>query len=359
MLNQRTLWLLAAINVLLLSGPTFSNAVCDKALSTDERMGCLSKTFEEADKRLNNQYKRTMGYQNQNQKELLKEAQRVWIMFRDKNCDLIADNRAIMGSGQNQVRLECKIIMTEQRSAELEIMTVSNPDKGTIKKFEPASYAREYFYSDGKYRIPSITQQKQIHIISNVKFKMEIKKRALHQGSEDDIFIAVPFDSIPKSTVDYTRQIIQERFFNNQPYFSRYADRYADIGEVTANNYDQIVEFVLRFEPLSENYRQDIRSIWHYQLFVYLKNDAGGSKYKGLLQGMLVSEAGVILYEGDNWFLGHIREKGGNILIDVLTDYERSSSPTEHANMTKYSYRPGANEMTKIEGPSRIELPIQ
>lgn len=358
MLNRRILWLLIAINFFLLNDPTFSNAFCDKALSTDERVRCLSKTYEEADKRLNDQYKLTISDENQHQKELLKEAQRAWIMFRDKNCDHIADDRAIMVSGQDQVRMECKIMMTEQRSAELEILNVWNPDKGIIMKFEPASYAREYFYADGKYRVPSIAKQKQNNMIPNVRFKMEIKKRALHHG-EDDIFIAVPFDSIPKSTVDYTRQIIQERFFNKQPYFSRYADRYADIGVVTAANYDKIVEFVLRFEPLSENYRQDIRSIWHYQLFVYLKNDEGGGKYKTLLQGMLVSEAGVILYEGENWFLGHIREKGGNILIDVLTDYERSSSPTEHAVMTKYSYRPGANDLTKIEGPSRIELPLQ
>lgn len=343
------------VTILSLTGPTLCSAFCDKALSTEERLRCLSKTLEDADKQLNDQYKRTMGYQNQHQKELLKEAQRAWVTFRDKNCDHIADDRAIIASGQNQVRVECKVIMTEQRTAELWTMTVSNPNKGTINKFVPASYAREYFYADGNYQIPSTVNAGQKHTTPNVKFKMEIKKHAVRHSSEDDIFINVPFESIPRSTVDYTRQIIQERFFDNQPYFSQYADRYADVGEVTADNYDRIVDFVLWFHPLSENYRQDIRSIWHYQLFVHLKNDSGG-KYPALLQGALVSSSGVLLYEGNNWILGHIKETNGDVQIDILTDYKGGRHSTEHANVTKYSYRSGAKELKKIEGPLEVEL---
>lgn len=48
---------------------------------------CASHRYAEADKALNNQYKKTMAKQASDQaRKRVRDAQRAWIVFRDKDC---------------------------------------------------------------------------------------------------------------------------------------------------------------------------------------------------------------------------------------------------------------------------------
>jgi uncharacterized protein YecT (DUF1311 family) len=77
--------------------------------------------FAKADKALNETYKATMAALNDSQKTLLKEAQKLWIVYRDKGADAQA---SIFegGSMQPMVAMGSKARMTEERTARLKAM---------------------------------------------------------------------------------------------------------------------------------------------------------------------------------------------------------------------------------------------
>jgi uncharacterized protein YecT (DUF1311 family) len=77
-------------------------------------VGALTKTW---DGRLNRAYKTLMAQQDPDQKQALRDAQRLWIKYRDANCGFYAGSP---GTIRQVKAAECMRVMTKQRTIELE-----------------------------------------------------------------------------------------------------------------------------------------------------------------------------------------------------------------------------------------------
>jgi uncharacterized protein YecT (DUF1311 family) len=77
---------LCVIGTVMISAPSFA-APCDNAQSQGELNRCEALNFQIADKRLNAAYKKVVSGLDGSLKQKLVKAQRLWIQFRDANCD--------------------------------------------------------------------------------------------------------------------------------------------------------------------------------------------------------------------------------------------------------------------------------
>ncbi|WP_293776076.1 lysozyme inhibitor LprI family protein [uncultured Oxalicibacterium sp.] len=101
------------------------DAVLQEALKDCERNQmtmnlCAGHRYTEADRELNRQYKRTMAAQSGEQsRKRLRDAQRAWITFRDKDC--LAENgpREQSGSIWPLLQATCLTQHTERRTQDL------------------------------------------------------------------------------------------------------------------------------------------------------------------------------------------------------------------------------------------------
>lgn len=101
---------------------------CDEAETTVEITQCLRQDYEAADAELNRVYQAAMAHidkadymparTRRDWKEMLREAQRNWIAFKEKDCDLL-QLEWWQGSGANAASLGCLITKTETRTDEL------------------------------------------------------------------------------------------------------------------------------------------------------------------------------------------------------------------------------------------------
>jgi uncharacterized protein YecT (DUF1311 family) len=84
---------------------------------------CLQLKTAAWDARLNAAYRKAMELAEDEQRERLREAQRLWLRYRDANC-------GYYGARQGSIRLieaaECMRSMTESRTRELEEATRTN-----------------------------------------------------------------------------------------------------------------------------------------------------------------------------------------------------------------------------------------
>jgi len=94
---------------------------CANAINTIEMKYCADLDHKREDKRLNEVYKRLMGGLDKQGQKILREAQRAWIPYRDKNCSLHADSMR-GGTGSGLLFLSCMAEMTSSRADELEMM---------------------------------------------------------------------------------------------------------------------------------------------------------------------------------------------------------------------------------------------
>ena len=104
------------------------NDPCEDADSTLEINDCMGEGFKLADAELNRVYKAAMAHIDENDhmpartrrdwKQLLLEAQRHWITFKEKDCDLL-QLEWWQGSGATAAMLGCLISKTETRTNEL------------------------------------------------------------------------------------------------------------------------------------------------------------------------------------------------------------------------------------------------
>ncbi|WP_017316309.1 lysozyme inhibitor LprI family protein [Mastigocladopsis repens] len=101
-------------------GETMSQKIdCNKAASTPEMKYCSQQSYQAADKRLNQVYKKVISSLNSEQKQILTAAQQAWIKFRDNNCDFeVYGNRG--GTGYEIFRNGCLERLTTQRTKDLE-----------------------------------------------------------------------------------------------------------------------------------------------------------------------------------------------------------------------------------------------
>ena len=85
--------------------------------STPEMVNCLAARTAQWDKRMNAAYQKALGDAGAQQREQLRAAQRLWIQYRDANCQYY-------GLGEGTIARvdagECLRSMTEARARELE-----------------------------------------------------------------------------------------------------------------------------------------------------------------------------------------------------------------------------------------------
>ena len=92
---------------------------CDKNQMTMNM--CASHRYSAADKTLNQQYRQLMAQQDAVGKQRLRDAQRAWISFRDKDCLANTGLREESGSIWPLLHYSCLERHTSQRSEDLKL----------------------------------------------------------------------------------------------------------------------------------------------------------------------------------------------------------------------------------------------
>jgi len=87
------LWFTANQAVLAGSGPSKQYSACMDASGgvTVVMLDCITTETEHQDSRLNRAYKDVMDQLSTERKQQLRQAQRLWIKYRDANCGFYAD----------------------------------------------------------------------------------------------------------------------------------------------------------------------------------------------------------------------------------------------------------------------------
>ena len=88
--------------------------------TTADMLQCDGEELDRQDARLNDAYKKLMSELSPDRKKALLKAQRVWIKFREANCDYWADQDATFEGRANTIG--CLLRMTVGRVKELEGM---------------------------------------------------------------------------------------------------------------------------------------------------------------------------------------------------------------------------------------------
>ncbi len=68
------------------SGAAFANSACDAPKNDFDGLYCLNKVYQEADKELNENYKKLVAQLDANGKKSLKTGQLAWISDRNRSC---------------------------------------------------------------------------------------------------------------------------------------------------------------------------------------------------------------------------------------------------------------------------------
>lgn len=92
---------------------------CDTSLSTFELQACTQQAYEAADVRLNEVYRTALAGLGDRETEMLREAQRAWVRFRDTECSF---QRALWqgGTGAGYAEFECLRQLTLRRAEDLQ-----------------------------------------------------------------------------------------------------------------------------------------------------------------------------------------------------------------------------------------------
>jgi uncharacterized protein YecT (DUF1311 family) len=72
--------------LLCASGAAFANSACDSPKNDFDGLYCLNKVYQEADKELNENYKKLSAQLDTNGKKALKSGQLSWMSERNNSC---------------------------------------------------------------------------------------------------------------------------------------------------------------------------------------------------------------------------------------------------------------------------------
>lgn len=72
--------------LLCASGTAFANSACDSPKNDFDGLYCLNKVYQEADKELNENYKKLSAQLDSNGKKALKSGQLSWMTERNNSC---------------------------------------------------------------------------------------------------------------------------------------------------------------------------------------------------------------------------------------------------------------------------------
>ncbi|MNV50491.1 hypothetical protein D3C71_1425050 [compost metagenome] len=98
----------------------YSSCIDDSGGVTVEILNCIAAEFGVQDARLNGAYKRLGSTLTPSRKTQLTSAQRLWVQYRDANCDFYADPEGgtLAGIASN----DCVLRETAERAKELETL---------------------------------------------------------------------------------------------------------------------------------------------------------------------------------------------------------------------------------------------
>jgi uncharacterized protein YecT (DUF1311 family) len=101
---------------------TYERCMNDPGSGTADMVGCIGAEVQRWDRRLNAAYTVLMKSDEHSAsvKDLLREAQRAWITYRDKACTADGELTAAGGTLGAVSRSQCALQMTAQRAVELE-----------------------------------------------------------------------------------------------------------------------------------------------------------------------------------------------------------------------------------------------
>lgn len=103
---------------------TYSTCMVGAGGVTMNMLDCMGSETERQDARLNQSYKAAMQALTPAQQTQLRDAQRLWIKFRDADCNLIG---SLTGGSIDRVNsASCFLDMTKQRADDLAGLTESN-----------------------------------------------------------------------------------------------------------------------------------------------------------------------------------------------------------------------------------------
>ena len=91
---------------------------CAEKASTPDIVNCITIKTKLADLALNNAYSALASGLNSSRKETLREAERLWLQFRDANCKYYS---SMAGTIAHVQAAECLRAMTLTRAHELEL----------------------------------------------------------------------------------------------------------------------------------------------------------------------------------------------------------------------------------------------
>lgn len=77
-------WIIALL--LCAPGAAFANSACDKPVNDFDGLYCLNKVYQEADKELNENYKKLNDKLDDAGRKSLKAGQLAWMRERNQNC---------------------------------------------------------------------------------------------------------------------------------------------------------------------------------------------------------------------------------------------------------------------------------
>ena len=114
---------LALVFLLLTEGIAASRAEeapdCSKAVAQADINECEYKVFQQADARLNRVYAQTVAKLDPDARKLLRDAERAWVDYRDKECESQTAGSA-GGSIRPMYIAQCQTALTKRRIRELE-----------------------------------------------------------------------------------------------------------------------------------------------------------------------------------------------------------------------------------------------
>jgi len=91
---------------------------CENALTTAEMRECANSRYARADTELNQVYKQLSSQLDPERRDLLRDAQRAWVEFRNKNATFVASD-AQGGTLYPVLEISERAAMTERRVQEL------------------------------------------------------------------------------------------------------------------------------------------------------------------------------------------------------------------------------------------------
>lgn len=97
------------------------DAPCQNVGSGADETACFAATAKKSDAELNELYRRVLTVVDGDELVKLEAAQRLWMRFRDANCD--AEHELYLGgSAASMVKLACLEAVTRHRTEELKVM---------------------------------------------------------------------------------------------------------------------------------------------------------------------------------------------------------------------------------------------